>query len=48
VFMAAFIGIAVALVAVFLALLVPLLPFAFLAFCVWAVVRRAARPALTA
>jgi type III secretory pathway component EscS len=46
--MAAFIGIAVAFVAVCLALLVPLLPFAFLVFCVWAVVRAASRPALAA
>ena len=44
-FVAAFIGIAVAFVAVFVALLIPLLPIAFLVFCVWAVVQLASRPA---
>jgi hypothetical protein len=34
------------LFAVSLAVLVPLLPFAFVALCVWAIVRLASRPAL--
>ena len=37
----------VACVAVLFALLIPLLPFAFVALCVWAIVRVASRPALT-
>jgi hypothetical protein len=43
--MAAAIGIAAAFAAVVLALLVPLLPIAFVVFCVWAVIRAASRPA---
>jgi len=41
VLIAVMIGLAVGLVAMFL----PLLPLAFLVFCVWAIVRLASRPA---
>jgi type III secretory pathway component EscS len=43
---AAVIGLFVALVGVAVALLVPLLPFAFAAFCVWAILRVASPPAV--
>jgi len=45
--MAAFLGLALAFVAIFFAVLVPLLPVAFLVFCVWAVVRLSSPPALS-
>ena len=45
VLIAACIAVAVAFVAVFLALLIPFLPIAFLVFCVWAVIRVASPPA---
>jgi hypothetical protein len=45
VFLAAFIGVAVAFIGIFFALLAPLLPIAFLVFCVWVVVRLASKPA---
>ena len=44
-FMAALIGIAVAFAAMLVTLLIPLLPIAFVVFCVWAVVRATSRPA---
>jgi hypothetical protein len=44
-FAVAFAGIVIAFVAVFVSLLIPLLPIAFLVFCVWAVVQLASPPA---
>lgn len=41
------VGLLIAFLAVFFALMIPLLPVAFLLFCVWAVVRLASRPALS-
>jgi len=46
VFIATVAGIVVTFLAVCLALMIPLLPIAFLALCVWAVVRAARRPAV--
>jgi hypothetical protein len=43
--LAAMIGLGVAFIGVVLALVVPLLPLAFVVFCVWAIVRMASRPA---
>jgi hypothetical protein len=45
VLIAVMIGLAVGLVAMSLAVFLPLLPLAFLVFCVWAIVRLASRPA---
>jgi hypothetical protein len=39
-----FVGVGIAFVALAAAILTPLLPFAFLALCVWAIVRLVSRP----
>ena len=41
-------GVVVAILTLSVALLVPLLPVAFLAFCLWAAIKAASRPARSA
>ena len=40
-------GLLLAFLAVVCVLLIPLMPIAFLAFCIWAIVRAASRPSLS-